>query len=106
MDFLKKAADSLGNQQGGNNNNQNQNNDNNNNNQQQQGGDNNNQNNNQNNQNNNNDQQEDYLDKGFDAISKKTGHTFDRQTSEKITDGAREGFEKLTGKKVPEKFSN
>jgi len=29
-----------------------------------------------------------------------------RSTNEKITDGAREQFEKATGKNVPDKFSN
>ncbi|KZF24693.1 hypothetical protein L228DRAFT_267005 [Xylona heveae TC161] len=54
------------------------------------------------------DQQEDYVDKGLDAVEKKYGHgqTLDRSTNEKITDGARGVFEKFTGKKVPEKFSN
>ncbi|RDL32649.1 Uncharacterized protein BP5553_09105 [Venustampulla echinocandica] len=42
-------------------------------------------------------EQKDYGDKAFDAISKKSGHTFDPSTSEKITDGARGVFEKATG---------
>ncbi|KAJ5884739.1 hypothetical protein N7495_009249 [Penicillium taxi] len=50
--------------------------------------------------------QEDYLDKALDFAEKKTGHSFGRDTNEKITDGAREQFEKFSGKKVPEKFSN
>ncbi|KAJ9145438.1 hypothetical protein NKR23_g5291 [Pleurostoma richardsiae] len=50
--------------------------------------------------------QEDYLDKAFDMGAKKTGHNIDRNTSEKITDGARGLFEKATGKKVSEKISN
>ncbi|KAJ5572415.1 hypothetical protein N7450_009399 [Penicillium hetheringtonii] len=57
--------------------------------------------------------QEDYLDKGLDALESKFGggkvdpHSDKmRQTNEKITDGAREQFEKSTGKHVPEKFSN
>lgn len=49
---------------------------------------------------------EDYADKGLDFIEQKTGHSLGRDTNEKITDGARGMFEKLTGKKVPEKFSN
>ncbi|EEA27029.1 hypothetical protein TMatcc_004692 [Talaromyces marneffei ATCC 18224] len=58
-----------------------------------------------------NDQSEDYLDKGLDFIETKFGQgKIDpvkmRDTNEKITDGARGMFEKFTGKKVPEKFSN
>lgn len=33
----------------------------------------------------------------FDMLAKKTGHPMDRNTSEKITDGARNLFEKATG---------
>ncbi|CAK7563361.1 MAG: hypothetical protein SEPTF4163_001228 [Sporothrix epigloea] len=51
-------------------------------------------------------QKEDYGDKAFDFVSKKSGHQVDRNTSEKITDGARGAFEKLTGKKVDPKYSN
>jgi len=51
-------------------------------------------------------QKEDYGDKAFDFLSKKAGHQFDRNTSEKITDGARNVFEKATGKKVDPKISN
>ncbi|KIW11230.1 hypothetical protein PV08_10530 [Exophiala spinifera] len=56
-------------------------------------------------------QKEDYLDKGLDAVEKKFGQgKIDPQKSrgmnEKITDSAREMFEKATGKNVPEKFSN
>ncbi|CAK7210161.1 hypothetical protein SBRCBS47491_000680 [Sporothrix bragantina] len=51
-------------------------------------------------------QKEDYGDKAFDFIAKKSGHQVDRNTSEKITDGARGAFEKLTGKKVDPKYSN
>ena len=40
---------------------------------------------------------EDYGDKAFDFLSKKSGHQMDRNTSEKVTDGARGAFEKLTG---------
>ncbi|OKL62930.1 hypothetical protein UA08_01506 [Talaromyces atroroseus] len=56
-------------------------------------------------------QNEDYLDKGLGAAEKRFGQgKVDpqkmRSTNEKITDGARNMFEKVTGKKVPEKFSN
>ncbi|KAJ3902150.1 hypothetical protein F5879DRAFT_991269 [Lentinula edodes] len=51
-------------------------------------------------------QSEDYSDKGLDAIEKKEGVNLNRNTNEKITDAAREGFEKITGKDVPSKFSN
>ncbi|KXL42939.1 hypothetical protein M433DRAFT_82008 [Acidomyces richmondensis BFW] len=59
-------------------------------------------------------QQEDYVDKGLDAVEKKvgqsTGHSVDpnkmRSTNEKITDKARDMFEKATGKDVPSKVSN
>ncbi|CAI6338822.1 unnamed protein product [Periconia digitata] len=54
----------------------------------------------------------DYLDKGLDAAEKKWGGEWGQDTekhralNEKITDGARNAFEKATGKHVPEKFSN
>jgi len=51
-------------------------------------------------------QQEDYVDKGLDMAEKKEGVNLDRSTNEKITDTAREGFESITGKDVPDKFSN
>lgn len=57
-------------------------------------------------QNNNNAGAEDYGDKGLDFIEKKTGYTQDRNTNEKITDGARDLFEKATGKTVDPKWSN
>jgi len=41
--------------------------------------------------------QEDYGDKAFDAVAKKSGHNVDASTGEKITDGARGLFEKATG---------
>ncbi|KAF2764291.1 hypothetical protein EJ03DRAFT_355890 [Teratosphaeria nubilosa] len=58
--------------------------------------------------------QEDYMDKGLDAVEKKvgtsTGHQMDpnkmRSTNEKITDKARNMFEKATGANVPDKVSN
>jgi len=49
---------------------------------------------------------EDYGDKGVDFIEQKTGHKLSREQNEKITDGAREQFEKSTGKNIPDKFSN
>jgi hypothetical protein len=42
-------------------------------------------------------QHNDYGDKAFDALSKKSGHNINPSTSEKITDGARGLFEKATG---------
>ncbi|KAJ4332883.1 hypothetical protein N0V87_008013 [Didymella glomerata] len=57
-------------------------------------------------------QKEDYVDKGLDAAEKKYGGSMgqdpqkNRATNEKITDGARNMFEKATGKNVPDKFSN
>ncbi|KAJ3768380.1 hypothetical protein FB446DRAFT_279280 [Lentinula raphanica] len=51
-------------------------------------------------------QQEDYGDKALDFIEKKTGHTLNRDTNEKITDGLRNQYEKMTGKTVPSKVSN
>ncbi|KAL5354960.1 hypothetical protein BJX96DRAFT_140420 [Aspergillus floccosus] len=55
----------------------------------------------------------DYLDKALDSVEQKFGggkvdpnSNKMRQTNEKITDTAREKFESMTGKKVPEKFSN
>ncbi|KAL5121123.1 hypothetical protein ACEQ8H_000974 [Pleosporales sp. CAS-2024a] len=56
--------------------------------------------------------QEDYLDKGLDAVEKKYGGSMGQDTqknrgvNEKITDGARNMFEKATGKNVPSKLSN
>ncbi|PWN53551.1 hypothetical protein IE53DRAFT_309997, partial [Violaceomyces palustris] len=45
--------------------------------------------------------QQDALDKGVQAISKKLGHEQSGSTVEKISDGIRSGFKKLTGKDVP-----
>lgn len=42
-------------------------------------------------------EKQDYGDKAFDMLAKKSGHPMDRNTSEKITDGARGVFEKVTG---------
>jgi len=41
--------------------------------------------------------QKDYGDKVFDAVSKKSGHPMGAGTGEKITDGVRGVFEKVTG---------
>ena len=42
--------------------------------------------------------QKDYGDKAFDMLTKKSGHgNMNPNTSEKITDGARGVFEKVTG---------
>ncbi|KAF1365210.1 hypothetical protein EJ07DRAFT_96218 [Lizonia empirigonia] len=55
---------------------------------------------------------EDYLDKGMYCTPKKFGGSMGQDTqknrgiNEKITDGARNMFEKATGKNVPDKFSN
>ncbi|BFZ55412.1 hypothetical protein PYCC9005_002453 [Savitreella phatthalungensis] len=43
----------------------------------------------------------DALDKGVDFLSKKAGHGTSRNTTEKISDGIRSGFKKMTGKDVP-----
>ncbi|WRT64182.1 uncharacterized protein IL334_001111 [Kwoniella shivajii] len=45
--------------------------------------------------------QQDYLDKGVDMGLKKAGHGQDASKTEKISDGVRSGFKKLTGKDVP-----
>ncbi|KAF2000408.1 hypothetical protein P154DRAFT_576088 [Amniculicola lignicola CBS 123094] len=49
---------------------------------------------------------QDYADKGLSALQKKFGFKSNAATNEKITDAARGQYEKSTGKKVPEKFSN
>ncbi|SCZ95877.1 BZ3500_MvSof-1268-A1-R1_Chr8-1g09855 [Microbotryum saponariae] len=43
----------------------------------------------------------DALDKGVDAVLKKAGKGQSASTTEKISDGVRTGFKKLTGKDVP-----
>ncbi|GES61288.1 hypothetical protein PDE_02103 [Aspergillus terreus] len=55
----------------------------------------------------------DYVDKALDSAEQKFGggkidpnSDKTRQTNEKITDAGRDKFESMTGKKVPEKFSN
>lgn len=48
-------------------------------------------------------QKQDYGDKAFSAISKKAGMNTDQQTNERITDGARDFYEKQTGSKVNSK---
>ncbi|RMJ22743.1 hypothetical protein PHISP_06386 [Aspergillus sp. HF37] len=55
--------------------------------------------------------QKDYLDKAVEKAEEKFGGgKVDpekmRETNEKITDTAREKFEGMTGREVPEKFSN
>ncbi|KAJ6022746.1 hypothetical protein N7460_013141 [Penicillium canescens] len=45
----------------------------------------------------NNQQNDDYVDKAFAAGAKKSGYNLDRNTQEKVTDGAREAYEKFTG---------
>ncbi|WWC86285.1 uncharacterized protein L201_001158 [Kwoniella dendrophila CBS 6074] len=45
--------------------------------------------------------QQDFLDKGVDYGLKQTGHGQSASTTEKISDGVRSGFKKLTGKDVP-----
>ncbi|KAL8369570.1 hypothetical protein RB595_000073 [Gaeumannomyces hyphopodioides] len=42
----------------------------------------------------------------FDFAAKKAGHPVNRNTGEKITDAARNAYEKATGKKVNPKISN
>jgi len=51
---------------------------------------------------------EDYGDKALDAIEKKLGVNPQkyRSQNEKITDAIRNWIEKITGKKIPAKFSN
>lgn len=51
-------------------------------------------------------QTQDYGDKAFDFISKKAGHDFSPEQDEKITDGLRMVYEKATGSKVDQKYSN
>ncbi|KAL9942103.1 hypothetical protein ACHAO5_008288 [Verticillium nonalfalfae] len=51
-------------------------------------------------------QTDDYGDKAFAALASKTGYSLGRDTQEKITDAGRGAFEKASGQKVPEKFSN
>ncbi|KAI5117889.1 hypothetical protein M0805_001974 [Coniferiporia weirii] len=43
----------------------------------------------------------DALDKGVDFAEKKSGHEMSHSTTEKISDGIRTGFKKMTGKDVP-----
>ncbi|WVF70493.1 hypothetical protein IAT40_005283 [Kwoniella sp. CBS 6097] len=45
--------------------------------------------------------QQDALDKGVDYALKQSGHGQNASTTEKISDGLRSGFKKLTGKDVP-----
>lgn len=46
---------------------------------------------------------EDYGDKGLDAAEKKFGLPQNRGMNEKVTDGARDAYEKQTGSKVSDK---
>ncbi|CRJ81845.1 hypothetical protein BN1723_014217 [Verticillium longisporum] len=97
MDFLKKAAESISSSSNNNNNN---------NNQQQQGNNNNNNASGSTQQPQQQQQTDDYGDKAFAALAAKTGYSLGRDTQEKITDAGRGAFEKASGQKVPEKFSN
>ncbi|WVW82332.1 hypothetical protein I302_104339 [Kwoniella bestiolae CBS 10118] len=45
--------------------------------------------------------QQDALDKGVDYVLGKAGHKQNVSTTEKISDGVRSGFKKLTGKDIP-----
>ncbi|SNX81869.1 uncharacterized protein MEPE_00574 [Melanopsichium pennsylvanicum] len=45
--------------------------------------------------------QQDALDKGVEWAEKKAGHEQSASTTEKISDGIRSGFKKLSGKDVP-----
>ena len=45
----------------------------------------------------------DALDKGVSGLLSKSGHAQSGSTTEKISDGIRTGFKKLTGKDVPVK---
>ncbi|KAI9654689.1 MAG: hypothetical protein M1831_005276 [Alyxoria varia] len=49
---------------------------------------------------------DDYLDKGLAAGEKKFGVPQNKGANEKITDSARDQFEKYSGKDVPDKVSN
>ncbi|KAI1264769.1 hypothetical protein F5Y18DRAFT_78493 [Xylariaceae sp. FL1019] len=52
-------------------------------------------------------QTSDYGDKGAEYINKKYNNdSMSKDQLEKITDGAREGFEKISGKDIPDKYSN
>lgn len=46
-------------------------------------------------------QKDDFLDKGLSSVQQKMGMHSNKETNERMTDGAREAFEKHTGKKVP-----
>ncbi|KLO11191.1 hypothetical protein SCHPADRAFT_906216 [Schizopora paradoxa] len=43
----------------------------------------------------------DALDKGVDFLERKVGHEQSHSTTEKISDGLRKGFQKMTGRDVP-----
>ncbi|KAG7141329.1 hypothetical protein HYQ45_002054 [Verticillium longisporum] len=97
MDFLKKAAESISSSSNKNKNQQQQ---------QQQGNNNNNNASGSTQQPQQQQQTDDYGDKAFAALASKTGYSLGRDTQEKITDAGRGAFEKASGQKVPEKFSN
>ncbi|CAH0003958.1 unnamed protein product [Clonostachys byssicola] len=50
--------------------------------------------------------QQDYVDKAFGQVNKKEGWNLSQDKQEKITDGGREAYEKITGNKVNPKISN
>ncbi|CEI70279.1 hypothetical protein FVEN_g1200 [Fusarium venenatum] len=51
-------------------------------------------------------QSQDYVDKAFSAVSKKSGYNISADNQEKITDAGRNMYEKQTGNKVDPKISN
>lgn len=84
MDFLKKAQSALGSSSSGSTSSNPQ--------QQQQGGQ-------------PAAEKEDYGDKAFAAVGKKFGYEGSKEQNERITDGARDFYEKQTGSKVNSKVS-
>ena len=51
-------------------------------------------------------QKQDYGDKAFSAVNDKAGFGMSRDQQEKVTDGARDAYEKYSGSKVSDKVSN
>ncbi|VUC26940.1 unnamed protein product [Clonostachys rosea] len=51
-------------------------------------------------------QQDDYVDKAFGSLNNKQGWNIGKEQQEKITDGGRQAYEKVTGSKVNPKISN
>ncbi|KDN51394.1 hypothetical protein K437DRAFT_267064 [Tilletiaria anomala UBC 951] len=47
------------------------------------------------------DGQQDLLDKGIEFLENKSGHLQSKDTTEKISDGIRNVFKKVTGKDIP-----